>query len=386
MRVLDVRHRSVPVSRYSPEVVAPASLDTTIVAVVTDRKRGAEPIVGYGFASIGRFAQDGLIRERFAPRLLKAEPRALMHSDGEAIDPSRAWTAMMAGEKPGGHGERCVAVGALDMAIWDAAAKARGLPLYRLLAREFGTSEPWDSVPSYAGGGYYFPDDDFERLRAEAQYFRSLGLTSAKIKIGGMEIMKDCRRIETVLDVLGSGNLLAVDAMNSYAPDRALDVARTIEPYGLRWFEDICDPLDYETHANVAQSYRPPISAGEAIFSLADARNVLRYAGLRPGHDVLTFDPAHCYGVTEFVRIVRLFEEHGWSPTDFQPHGGHLYGLHVAAGLRLGGCECNPHNFQPFGGFADDTPIRQGFVSPPAIPGLGFESRASLMDLFRTLG
>ena len=80
-------------------------------------RRDGAPVVGYGFGSFGRYAQGGLIRERFAPRLLAA---------GGGLDPFRAWEAMMAGEKPGGHGERCVAVGALDMALWDASAKAAG--------------------------------------------------------------------------------------------------------------------------------------------------------------------------------------------------------------------------------------------------------------------
>ena len=67
-----------------------------------------------------------------------------MSPDGRNIDPLRAWTVMMAGEKRGGHGERCVAVGTLDMALWDAAAKIAGLPLHRFLAGRFGRrSTPW---------------------------------------------------------------------------------------------------------------------------------------------------------------------------------------------------------------------------------------------------
>lgn len=85
------------------------------------------------------------------------------------------------------------------------------------------------------------------------------------------------------------------------------------------------------------------------------------------------------------MRIIELFKAHGWTGHDFFPHGGHLYGLHLAAGLGLGGCECNPHNFQPFGGFSDDTVIREGTATPPEWPGIGFESRSALMDLFRTL-
>jgi len=375
----------VPLSRYAPEIRAEPALDTTIVAVITDERAGKEPLIGYGFASIGRFAQDGLIRERFAPRLFRADWRTLICEDAIAIDPVKAWSVMMQGEKPGGHGERCVAVGALDMAIWDLASKARGLPLYRLLARTFDRGPEDTEVPVYAGGGYLFPSDDLSRLRDETRYFCSLGFTATKLKIGALALKEDCARIEAALGILGSGDRLAVDAMNLFSPSKAREAARALEPYGLRWFEDICDPQDFATHRDVASHYRPPLSAGEALFSAADAQNLVRYAGLRPGHDVLTFDPAHCYGIPGFVRIVQCCEQAGWNARDFQPHGGHLYSLHIARGLGLGGSECNPHNFQPFGGFADDTRIIDGRAAPPEIPGIGWEGRATLSQLFRTL-
>jgi len=220
-------------------------------------------------------------------------------------------------------------------------------------------------------------------LKDEAQYFTELGFQSVKIKIGSAALADDVRRVETVLAVLGKGELLAVDAMNSYSPKSALEAVHALQPYQLRWFEDICDPLDYETHRDIVEVYALPVSAGEALFSLVDARNLLRYSGLRAGHDVLTFDPAHCSGLPEYWRIIKLFENNGWSRRDFQPHGGHLFGLHVAAGLGLGGCECNPHNFQPFGGFSDGHKIAAGTTQPPEALGIGFETRASLIDLFR---
>src|SRR6516165_133739 len=133
MRIVDIREISVPISRYADPTVPSGGLNTSVVAVITDVVRDAKPIVGYGFASIGRFAQGGLIRERFAPRLLAASDADLTDQAGTNLDPFRAWKVMMANEKPGGHGERCVAVGALDMALWDAAAKIAWLPLYRLL-------------------------------------------------------------------------------------------------------------------------------------------------------------------------------------------------------------------------------------------------------------
>jgi D(-)-tartrate dehydratase len=126
-----------------------------MVAVVTDVVREGKPVVGYGFASVGRFAQGGLIRERFAPRLLDTADGALADDEETNLDPFRAWAAMMAGEKPGGHGERCVAVGAPDMAILGAATNIAGLPLHRFLARRLGREAAIESrVRVYAAGGY----------------------------------------------------------------------------------------------------------------------------------------------------------------------------------------------------------------------------------------
>ncbi len=379
MRIVDIREKTVPISRYADPTIAPLSLTTSLIAVVSDIRGEDGPLTGYGFASVGRFAQGGLISERFAPRLLAAAPDVLDDAEGNVIDPVRAWSIMMQGEKPGGHGERCVAVGALDMALWDLAAKARNEPLYRMIAKRFGRSTDAGPIPVYAGGGYYYPDNDIHRLQDEVARFKDLGLDRVKIKIGSAAIDQDVRRIEAVLAIIGCGKRLAVDALNSYARADALAAAHAIESFDLAWFEDICDPLDYETHRHIAEIYRPPVSAGEALFSAADARNLRLYGGLRPRHDVLTFDPAHCYGLPEYVRIVEAYEAHGWSRTDFQPHGGHLFGLHVTAGLGLGGCESNPCSFQPFGGFGDGDVIERGLISPPQA--LGLYQRRSVLPL-----
>jgi D(-)-tartrate dehydratase len=378
MRVLDVRERTVAISRYADSALPSGGLNTTMVAVVTDVRHNGTPIVGFGFSSIGRFGQSGLIRERFAPRLLAAREADLVMAARDNIDPSRAWNCMMQDEKPGGHGERCVAVGTLDMALWDAAAKIAGQPLYRFLGDRLGTDVARTGVSVYAGGGYYFPSRDIDRLTDEVRQFLDHGYTHVKIKIGGQPCAQDLARIEAVLSLLPGGDHLAVDAMNRYTPESALTVAKALAPYRLRWFEDMCDPLDFAAHARIAEVYEPPLAAGEALFSLADARNLLRYGGLRPDRDVLLFDPAHCYGLSEYLRIVAMLEDHGWSRAACQPHGGHLFSLHIAAALGLGGSEANPHNFQPFGGFADGAVVADGCIHPPEAPGIGFETRSGL--------
>jgi L-alanine-DL-glutamate epimerase-like enolase superfamily enzyme len=358
-----------------------------LVAVITDVVREGKPVVGYGFASVGRFAQGGLIRERFAPRLLGAAAGALADEEGANLDPFRAWASMMAGEKPGGHGERCVAVGALDMAIWDAAAKIAGLPLYRFLARRLGREAAMPSrVRVYAAGGYVYPRDDIARLSQEVRRFADLGFTHTKIKIGSAGLAQDCRRIEAAAAQLPGGYAhLAVDAIYSYDAGIAPAAAAMLAPFGLWWFEDICDPLDFATQASVAATYQGPIAAGEALFSLAEAKLLDRHGGLRRERDVLEFDPVHCYGLPGFVQILDYLTAKGWPRRAFWPHGGHLFCLHLVAALGLGGAEVNPFGFQLLCGLADEAEVVAGCTDLPQAPGIGFELRRGADQAFRTL-
>ncbi len=386
MRIVEIRERTVAISRYADAALPSGGLTTSIVALVTDVVRNGRPIIGYGFSSFGRFGQGGLINERFAPRILNAPEAALVAEDGTNIDPFRVWEVMMAGEKPGGHGERCVAVGTLDMAVWDAAAKIADLPLHRFLSDRIGPGATGESrVPVYAGGGYRYPSDDIPRLTEEIRRFLDLGYTRVKIKIGTDSVSQELSRIEAALDLLPSAQNLAVDAMNAFDRRRCLEVGAALAPYRLWWFEDVCDPLDFETLGELAGTYRPPIAAGESLFSLAEARLLNRHGGLRPARDILQFDPVHCYGLPEYLRIFDALEAEGWPRRAFWPHGGHLFSLHIAHALGLGGSEVNPLSFQPFGGLADDAMVVEGYAGLPPGPGIGFEAKAGAMESFRAL-
>jgi L-alanine-DL-glutamate epimerase-like enolase superfamily enzyme len=384
MRIVDLRQRTIPISRYA-DTTLPSELDTGLVALVTDVVRDGAPIIGFGFASMGRYSAEGLIRDRFGPRLLSAAESDIANAERSNIDPMRAWKCMMRNEKPGGHGERCVAVGTLDMALWDAAAKIAGKPLHSFLAEHLKAEVNSGKVPIYASGGYYYPSRDIERLSDEIRRFLDAGYTHVKIKIGGRPLDEDRKRIDAVLGLLRSGQHLAVDAMNRYGVETAEQVARALAPYGLRWFEDICEPLDFALQARISGIYSPPIAAGEALFSAEDARNLVRYGGVRPYRDVLVFDPVHCYGIPGYLRILNVLHEAGMSPSSCHPHGGHLFCLHLAAALRLGGCESNPLSFQPFGGLTDGLTVAAGATTPPEMPGIGFEANPILYHVFRSL-
>ena len=385
MRIIDVRERPIEISRYRDPRIPSGGLTTSLVAVVTDVIRGGRPVVGYGFASIGRYAQSGLIGDRFVPRLLRAPAQDITTDDGANLDPFRAWTVMMTGEKPGGHGERCVAVGTLDMALWDAAAKIADMPLHQFLAGRLGRTVTAADVPVYASGGYPYPDNDIAALTEEVRRFTDLGFTQVKIKIGATSLDQDLRRIEAAAARLGGSEHLAVDAMNRYDPAMSLTAATALARFGLWWFEDICDPLDFATHARVAARYDPPIAAGEALFSAAEAALLDQYGGLRRGSDVLLFDPVHCYGLPGYLQIIDTLTAAGWPRGAFQPHGGHLFSFHLVAALGLGGAESNPLAFHPFHGPPAALPVSAGRVRLPEVPGIGFELHEDAWQAFRSL-
>src|ERR1700704_2069835 len=217
------------------------------------------------------------------------------------------------------------------------------------------------------------------------QGYLGLGDSVVKMKIGGAPLSEDLRRIEAVLKILKTSDQLAVDANGRFDLNTAVAYAQALAPYGLRWYEEAGDPLDYDLQAKLAPHYPPPMATGENLFSIQDARNLIRYAGLRSDRDVLQFDCALSYGLVEYLRILDMLKEHGWSPSRCIPHGGHQMSLNIAAGLGLGGNESYPGIFQPFGGFADDTPVEDSYISLPDFPGIGFESKKELFRLLKTL-
>src|SRR3954449_1080090 len=124
MRIVDVAEITKPIaSAIANAYIDFSKMNLSLVAVVTDVVRDGRRVVGYGFNSKGRYGQGGLIRERFRDRILEAPPESLLNEAGDNLDPDKIWAAMMKNEKPGGHGERSVAVGTVDMAVWDAVAK-----------------------------------------------------------------------------------------------------------------------------------------------------------------------------------------------------------------------------------------------------------------------
>ena len=386
MKILDIREVTQPIkSNIRNAYIDFSKMTLSLVAVVTDEVRDGQAVIGYGFNSNGRYGQGALIRERFRPRLLEANPASLLDSARDNLDPHKIWATMMNNEKPGGHGERSVAVGTIDMAVWDAVAKIEGLPLYQLLANRYGNGQANPKVFVYAAGGYYWPGQGLAGLEREMRSYLDRGYAVVKKKIGGASLAEDCQRIEAVLKLLGPGQRLAVDANGRFDLATAIDYAKALSQYDLFWYEEPGDPLDYALQAELATHYAQPMATGENLFSMQDARNLIRYGGMRPDRDWLQFDCALSYGLVEYLRTLDMLKDHGWSPARCVPHGGHQMSLAIAAGLGLGGNESYPDLFQPYGGFPDGVRVDSSYVTLPALPGIGFEGKADLYQEMRAL-
>jgi L-alanine-DL-glutamate epimerase-like enolase superfamily enzyme len=386
MKIVDIVEVTKPIqSNIRNAYIDFSKMTLSLVAVVTDVVRDGRRVVGYGFNSNGRYGQGALIRERFRPRVLEADPATLLDAQRDNIDPHKVWATMMTNEKPGGHGERSVAVGTIDMAVWDAVAKIEGKPLYQLLAERYGDGQPKRKVFVYAAGGYYWPGQGIAGLEREMRSYLDRGYSVVKKKIGGASLAEDCQRIEAVLKLLGPGQKLAVDANGRFDLKTAIEYAKALSNYDLFWYEEAGDPLDYALQAELANHYAKPMATGENLFSMQDARNLIRHGGMRPDRDWLQFDCALSYGLVEYLRTLDMLKEHGWSASRCIPHGGHQMSLAIAAGLGLGGNESYPDLFQPYGGFPDGVKVDNGFVTLPELPGIGFEGKADLYQEMRAL-
>src|SRR5215470_3916965 len=386
MRIVDIRETGVPLnSSLANSSIDFSEMTTSVVAVITDVKRYGETVCGFAFNSTGRYACGAQMRARFIPRILNAEPHSLLNEAGDNFAPEKILAAMMRNEKSGGHSERSIGIVTIEVAVWDAIAKIAGKPLHRLLAERYNGGRLASKVFCYVGGGWYFPGQTVRDLQDEMRRHLDAGYTMVKMKVGGLPLADDVRRVEAVRSILPTGAQLAVDANSKFGRDEALAYAAALAPFGLRWFEEPCDPLDYALLAEIAAVYPPPLATGENLFSTPDVENLARFGGLRADRDVIQIDPPQAYGILQYGRTVAMLEARGWQRTSLFPHGGNQMSLAIAAGFGLGGAESYPGVFGDFGGFADDAKLEGGYLTLSDRPGIGFEGQSALYRLMRDM-
>lgn len=386
MKITKINHKTVPIaSKIKNAFIDFSSMTISIVAVHTDYKICGKAVIGLGFNSNGRYGQEGILKERIIPRLLSAGEYEISNKETGIIDPFKCWEIMMTNEKPGGHGERSVAVGTIDMALWDIVAKVENVPLYKLLGERYNSGEYLSRVYTYAAGGYYYPGENIQKLQEELKKYLDMGFNACKIKVGGATLKEDIARIEASIKVLGDGKKLAVDANGRFNQEQAIEFLMSIEQYKLKWYEEPVDPLDYQVASMVASASKTPLATGENIFSLIDSKNLVLYGGLMPNRDYLQMDPVLSYGLVEYFRILEMLKIHNWKNDRCIPHGGHQFGLHVAAGLGLYGNESYPEVFFPFGKFANGMKIENSLVSLIDTPGIGYEEVPEIYEIMKPL-
>ena len=381
MRIVAIREKTVALSsRVRNASIGFAGMTASALAMVSDVMRDGIPVVGFAFDSVGRYGHGGLLRERFIPRVLAAEPEGYLDEESGGPDPFKIWKIAMRDEKPGGHGERSGAVGLIDAAAWDLAAKLEEKPLWHVLAERFGDGSSAERVPVYASAGHYHAENDVTLLVEEVRRCLALGYRTVKIKSGGASISQDLRRIDAALDIIGDNNALAVDCNGVMSQSHAEAFIAAVADRNLAWVEEPVDPLDFEAHNAIAAGSPLPLATGENIFSAADTLNLVRYGGLRPDRDFLQMDVSLSYGIVEYLRILDVVEAHGWSRRHCLPHAGHLLAFNVVAGLRLGG-----HETGPLGSFPLGLEVSDSHASPGDATGVGFECNANFVSLFGDL-
>ena len=382
MRITQIHHRTFKLSEaMANAAISFDEMTVSVVAVATDQIRNGKPVIGYGFDSIGRYGHGGLLAERFAPRVLAAAPERLVDASGRNLDPDKVAAVAMKNEKPGGHGERAGALGLLDTAIWDIVGKIEDKPLWRVLHERYNKGPAPTRAPVYGSGGHYRGDGDTRGLTDEIRAMLDAGYTRVKIKGGAVSWAEDRTRIEAVLGLLPGPERLALDLNGVMPVAEAEAFLDKVAPYRLGWIEEPCDPLDYAAYARLAERYPHPLATGENLVSLAEARNLLRYAGLRADRDLVQLDIAHSYGIVEYVKLVRLMEQQGWSRARLYPHAGHVLSLHVVAGLGLGCHESAADKSKIFGSFPEGCRLADGAVTLPEAPGVGFEAKPNLFAM-----
>ena len=386
MKIIEIQEKTVPISsEIQNAYINFKKMDCSVVAIKTDVKKDGKFITGYGFHSNGRYAVSELLTKRFIPRLKESKEEDVLNNEGDNFSPEKIWKILMKNEKPGGHGERSTAVGAIDMAIWDIVSKIENVPLYEYLAKKYGDGNFKNKIFVYAAGGYYYPGKDIQMLQDEMKSYMDLGFTTVKMKIGGASLSDDLKRIESVLKLVGDGKNLCVDANGRFDLKTAIEYGKALEPLNLKWYEEAGDPLDFDLNSELSKNYKNSLATGENLFSMQDSRNLIRYGGMRKNIDWLQFDCSLSYGLVEYLRTLKMLKDNNWSSTRVIPHGGHQISCNIAAGLNLGGNEIYPSLFQPFGGFPDSSTVMDSYVTFPKFIGMGYENKKKLIDLLSKL-
>ena len=323
--------------------------DITHFELVTARLRDSDGAEGVGYTytvGSGGRAVASLVRDDLAP--------VLIGQDSERIEAlwQRMWWALHYG---GRGGTVCLAISAVDIALWDLAARRVDLPLWKLL----GGFDP--KVPCYAGGiDLQFP---LERLLAQSDEFLAQGFRAIKMKVGRDRLSEDVGRVHAMRQKLGDGFPLMADANMRWSVDDAVRAARALAEFELVWLEEPTIPDDVAGHARIVAQGGVPIATGENLHTLYEFQQMISARGVTfPEPDV-----SNCGGVTMFMKVCKLAEAFNLPVTS---HGVHDLTVQLlAAAPNRSYLEIHGFGLDRY--IAEPTRIIEGNAIAPDRPGHG---------------
>lgn len=256
------------------------------------------------------------------------------------------------------------ALGAVDLAMWDAIGKRFDTPLYRL----WGGYR--DSLPVIAIGGYYEAGKTREDLVAEMEEYREMGLAGVKLKVGGRSPEEDAERLAAVREGMGEEFVIACDANQGYTVDEAVEFAERAREHDIEWFEEPVAWYDqYEGMKTVRQRTGVPVAAGQSESTPSACRRLVDGGSV----DVLNLDSSLAAGPTSWLKVARMAELHD---VDMAHHEEPHVSMHLLSAVPNGRyAEVFHPDLDPvwYELVADPPRIADGHLHLPDGPGLGIE-------------
>ncbi|MEJ8843588.1 enolase C-terminal domain-like protein [Lacibacter sp. H375] len=220
----------------------------------------------------------------------------------------------------GRKGAAVAAISAIDIALWDIKGHVMKQPVFMLLG---GRTKA--TIPTYYSRLY---TRNLTNLEAEAVHYKQEGFTGMKMRCGypmtdGMQgLKKNVEMVKVVRDAVGDDVDIMLEAYMGFNYSYAKQLLKELEPYNLRWAEELLLPDEIHNFAKLKQSTSIPISGGEHEYTRYGFHDLLQAGAL----DIFQFDTNRVGGFTEAQKICNMALVHG---VEVIPHGGQMHNLHV---------------------------------------------------------
>ncbi len=346
------RHRTAQEPRENVELL--------LTEVVTD-----DGIKGYGQVSSTPMKDIAAWIAKLAPHAVGMD--ALAHND--------VWEKLFALTSPqpgvgglprGARPQIMAAIGGIDMALWDIAGKAAGMPVYQLLGAQ---NRP---LFTYGTGGYYVEGAPLTACADELAGFVANGYKAVKLKTGADTIANEVKRIAATRAAIGPDIPLMLDMNAAYDLPACIEFARAVEPYNIFWLEEplhwYLQPADF---AQLAKATPIPLAHGERELTRFTTRDFMTGGSIR----YVQFDSTRYAGFTEALRIAHMADHAG---VMIAPHQAPELHCHLVAAFPRTGFAVESHGSvdrNPIwhGLFSDRAQIRDSYTTMNDKPGFGVE-------------